>query len=367
MIAIANPTDLLMDRPPFPRLELPNNTWKAALLELVAGASLIVIAVSRATEGVLAELRTIEWLHQHEHTAVILTTVEDDPTVDSVRQYYGIAPPPRAALEDLVPQLANFPIVLNDDEVARNDEGYTHALAPLFKYVEFLRSLAAEQRVRRKQIVEMNIALRDNLARPPLDDEVVSRLEQAIVGYDAVLDDKLRLSVHSQLAVAYHRQGRLAEAVQGFSIACQVARETGRSSEAGMFWRDIGHCHKAARAWPEAIASYAKACELLERSPERNAALRSLAEAHGEANDTDNAIACYKRAIQGYTEAGDASEAMVTQMGIGVLYFRAERYQDASEAFAEALRAAREMNVAEIAEHAQGMMALCSRAAGRRS
>lgn len=102
-----------------PRMMLANALWQGVVEELVRAASLIVMDVVRLTPGVIWELDTVRRLGAQDRTVVVLSEPRDTESIGAIAQagYGAERPPHRPATKDS-PELASFPRVVTDADVA---------------------------------------------------------------------------------------------------------------------------------------------------------------------------------------------------------------------------------------------------------
>lgn len=355
LLGIENPLSMhsFFQQHAIPKLELRNETWRAAVQELVAGASLIVFNLTDLSPGVALELQTIFSHEKQSSTVVILSIDEGEPdgSVEGVRQYLNIPSPPRQSLEQIRSQLSGFPRVVLERDINFDDLDASPAFADLLKQANFIRTLSKEQRQARKEIERLNRSAQAGMSRGSWDG-VVALLERAVSLNKAVGDAPLSLVTHSRLGVAYGYENRYTEALGAFTEALRLSREAGDVTSEGLFLRDLGDCRRALGEYPEAIQRYREAVPLLEtRDPEGHIdTLQKLGGAYSDADDPDHAAACFDEAFGLYRKAGDLSGMLQVRMQLGLAYFHATRYGESIESFEEAVTLARQLRAQDAEE-----------------
>jgi tetratricopeptide (TPR) repeat protein len=349
----------------FPRLELPNELWRAVLLELVSGASFIVMSVEDLSPGVLNELQTIGWLGQQHYTLVVLATSEKDPLQEGITRFYGVAGKASQSRDEIRERLAAFPMIINEEEMPFDDLRRAPEWAALLDRFDFIRLLTPEQRHARLNIQSLNLHLQESLQRGSLDGDLIAQLREGLTTHGTALEPALLLSVHSQLGVAYAQMQEYETAISLLAVARELSRQAGNSVQEGLFLRDVADCYRASGKPSEAIASYLEALPHLMSAKNPDAfidALRKLAGAYADTQDFKRAAQRFTEALAALDAAGNTHGIMQVQMELGVARYDAREYRAAVHAFQQAVRIARELGASDAEQLCLQMIDKCHKA-----
>jgi tetratricopeptide (TPR) repeat protein len=355
VLGIANP--LVSLRPDYqhaiPKLGLANESWRIAMHELIATASLIVMELTKLSPGVFNELRIIGWYGKQNSTVIIVSEDEgeQDPLTLGLKQFFHIAQEPRQSLEQIRAQLSAFPRVVLEEEVRFDELASSPPFADLLAHAQWVRGLSLEQRTARRKIEDLNGAATASMTQNAYD-AAIAQLNEARALNEAVGDEVLSLNTHSQLGVAYHRQSRLDEALASFTEALRLARKQRDQLSEALFLRDIADCHYAQRAFAEAISSYQEALAIFKAtaSDHRVATLRKLGSAYSDMRQLDLASTCFDEAYEIYAKANDFSGMLEVRMEAGTAHFSSASYIRCRELLEEAVILARKLNATRAAE-----------------
>jgi tetratricopeptide (TPR) repeat protein len=148
VVAVANPSDLLMSAPRFPRLELPNEDWIGVVEWLVQAASFIVFDLDSLAEGVSIELDVIAKHGRQEATVVVLPSAQPAHSMkleQELLRTMGGQLPAHQQVDRRDSKLGGFRRIAGEDEIDFEDL----SSSPLFwdLLAEYERQMQGEEDV----------------------------------------------------------------------------------------------------------------------------------------------------------------------------------------------------------------------------
>jgi hypothetical protein len=270
VVGLQNPADSGSYRTAaIPKFALPGDGWQEDFGRLVAGAEFIVIVPVALSPGIGAEIAGVLRSGRETDTVVIVPGATADSVTETaaLTTILGGAGPARGErVEAASPELAGFPRVVPEDEVAFDALDSHPLLADLLERVAFLTALPPEQR---RQARDARFSRDDAVRRAGSGDQ---------------------LTTLPQLHNARHVQERLGDRIGLIATLLAI----------GGFTFQAGDVAGAAEVLQDALAR----CGELDIAP-TGPILRLLGACQEAAGDLDGAISTLGRAVEALT-AGSA-------------------------------------------------------------
>lgn len=365
VIAIANPSDLIL-RGRIPKLQLPNDSWRAVLENLVEHAHMIVMDCEELAPGVEFELETIRRAGRVESAIIVLpdSDAESYPgLMDAMAEYRGFVIERRERPRKEHPALSGFPRVAYAHEVVFADleasplfrdllasAAEKSAAAPAFDPLPYSKALNNEGVI---QFEAQNYA------------EALRLYAEALLIRRATGDREGCVTTLQNIAAVYLDTGKPDEALPYLAECREVARELGQKKDEGLAASYIGFAHEQRGETALAIAAYEEAREVQrEHADAQDFAdtMTHLAKRYRSTNQFDQAVSCYRELAAIQQKAADAKREAQTLLELGKLLSEGSKEGQAARALVDAVDAARRAGDPPRQAIAYGMMGeICAR------